>query len=125
GLPALSPYQPVRHAIDQRLPGRLDEVVADADGLPGVLAVGQLDQDSDHRVGAVSGLQDADAVVDQVELLDDGVGLYDRAPQGTVERVDRAVALRGDDHALVTGTQLDGGLGHGFLAGAGVGDHPP
>ena len=69
----------------------------DADGDPRRLAVGGLDEHPGDRVGAVALVEDAHLVVDQLELRDLRVGLPDRLAQRLVERVDRAVALAGDD----------------------------
>ena len=95
--------QPEREPVDQRAPGRLDDVVADADGDPRRLAVGGLDEHPGDRVGAVALVEDADLVVDQLELHDLGEGLADRGAQRLVERVDRPVALAGDDVAARPG----------------------
>ena len=92
--------QAVRQRIEQGLPRRLDDVGADADGDPGVLAVGRLDQHPRDRVGAVALVEDPDPEVDQVEPRDVGIELLDRLPQRVVERVDRAVALADDGEAL-------------------------
>ena len=88
-------------------------------------AVGGLDEHPGDRVGAVALVEDAHLVVDQLELRDLRVGLADRLAQRVVERVDRAVALAGDDVAGALGAQLDGGLGDGLVAGPGLGDDPP
>ena len=80
------------------------------------LAVGGLDQHPGDRVGAVALVEDADLVVDQLELRDLRVGLPDRLPQRVVERVDRTVALAGRDDPGAAGAQLDGRLRHRLVA---------
>ena len=99
---------------------------ADADGDPRRLAVGGLDQHPGDRVGAVALVEDPHLVVDQLELRDLRVGLPDRLAQRVVERVDRAVALAGDDVPHAAGAQLHGRLGDRLVAAArSLGDHPP
>ena len=117
--------QPVRHAVDQRPPRRLDDVGADADRDPGRGAVAGLDQDPGDRVGAVALVEDPHLVVDQLELRDLRERLADRLAQRLVERVDRAVALAGHDVAHPLGPQLHRRLRHRLVAGPGLGDHPP
>ena len=112
--------------VDQRAPRRLDHVVADADGDPRRLAVAGLDQHPGDRVGAVALVEDAHLVVDELELRDLGERLADRGAQRLVERVDRAVALAGDDVAHALGLELHRRLGDGLRRRRlGLGDHPP
>ena len=70
--------QPEGEAVDQRAPGRLDHVGADADRDPRRLAVAGLDQHPGDRVGAVALVEDPHLVVDQLELRDLREGLADR-----------------------------------------------
>ena len=96
-------HQAVGDAVDQRLPGRLDDVAGHADRLPRRRAVGGLDEHAGHGVGAVGGVEDAHPEVDQLELVELGVGRRQGAAQRVVERVDRAVALAGRDDPLAAG----------------------
>jgi hypothetical protein len=70
-------------------------------------------------------VDDADLVVDELELLDLGVGLADRLAQRVIQCVDRAIALPGSDDARATGPQLDRRLRERFTTRPGVGDDPP
>ena len=95
------------------------------DGVPLGLVVAGLHQHPGDRVGAVRALEDADLVVDQVELGQVGVGPLERGAQRPVERVDRTVALAGRDQPLALGLQLDGGLARDGAVRAPLDDHPP
>src|SRR6195952_6026627 len=113
----LVPPQPEGEAVEQGAPGGLDHVVADPDGDPGAGAVGGLDQHAGDRVGAVPLVEDADLVVDQLELHDLGVELLDRLAQRVVQGVDRAVALPDRDDARTASQQLHRRLGDRLVAG--------
>ena len=75
--------------VDQRSPGLVLE----------------LDQHARHGVGAA--LEDADLVVDELEVLDYRLVLAEVLAQRLVERVDRAVAFGGRDQLLVADLDLD------------------
>src|SRR6185503_17697926 len=60
--------QAVGHGVDQGLPGGFDDVGVHADGLPGRLTVGGLHEYARDGVRAVRGVDDAHAVVDELEL---------------------------------------------------------
>ena len=86
------------------------------------LAVGGVEQDPGDRAGAVGFVEDADLVVGQLDVGEVRVAVGDRAAQGAVEGVDRAVAL-GDAHvALAVDLDLDRRLGLDLAAGALLGD---
>ena len=83
----------------------------DPDRAPLALAVGGVEQDPGDRAGAVGFVEDADLVVGQLDLGQVRVAVGDRAAQGLVERVDRAVALGDADVALAVDLDLDRRLG--------------
>src|SRR5690606_1016032 len=114
------PAQAVGEGVDQGAPGRLDDVVAHADGDPAGLAVAGLDQHPGDRVGAVALVEDAHLVVDQLELGDRRPRLLDRLPQRLVEGVDWSVALTGADDAGIPGAQLHRRLGDRLLPRPGL-----
>ena len=66
------PDQAVGHALDEGVPGGLDDVSRHAHGLPRGLAVGGLDEHAGDGVGAVRGIEDAHPEVDQLELVELG-----------------------------------------------------
>ncbi len=70
-------------------------------------------------------LQDADLVVDELELGELRVEPLQRHPQRPVQRVDRAVALRRGDDPLALGPQLDRGLVGVGAVRAVLDDRPP
>ena len=74
---------------------------------PGPIA--ELDQDAGDGVGAA--LEDADLVVDELEVLDQILVLAEILAQRHVEGVDRAVALGRRDQHLVADPDLDDRLG--------------
>ena len=63
------PHQRVGHTVHQRLPGRLDDVVRRPRRSPTLLAVGQSGSELWSPRRSRGRVEDADAVVDQVELL--------------------------------------------------------
>ena len=111
--------------VDERLPGGGDDVLPDADRAPTVLAVGGVDQHARDRVGALGLVEDADLVVDELDVPQVRVDLADRVAQRGVERVDRAVALGGADVALAVDPDLDRRLGLDLAVGALLDDHAP
>src|SRR5918995_3761751 len=114
----------VLERIDQRLPGRLDDVLRDADRAPFALPVGGVEQHPGDSPGAVVLVEDADLVVGQLDLGQVRVAVGDRLAQGPVQRVHRAVALGGANVALALHPDLDRGLGHHLAVLALLGDHP-
>src|SRR3954447_25812488 len=111
--------------VDERLPRRRDHVLVDADRAPHVLAVGGVDEHAGHRAGAVALVEDADLVVDELDVAQVRVDLGDRGAQGGVERVHRAVALGGADVALAVDPNLDRRLGLDLSVRALLDDHAP
>ena len=95
--PARPTDQAVGHALDEGVPGGLDDVPCHAHGLPRGLAVGGLDEHAGDGVGAVRGIEDAHSEVDQLELVELGVGRGERLAQRVVERIDRCCPPRRDD----------------------------
>src|SRR5215211_641938 len=59
-------------AVDQRLPRGFDDVAGNSHGFPGRRPVARLDQDAGRRVRTVRRVQDAHAVVDELEPLELG-----------------------------------------------------
>ena len=89
------------------------------------LAVGGVDEHARRRAGAVVLVEDADLVVDELDVLEVRVDLADRVAQRGVERVDRAVALGGAHVALAVDPDLDRRLGLDLAVGALLDDHAP
>ena len=112
----------VLQRVDQRLPGGLDDVLRDADRAPLALAVGGVEQDPGDGAGAVVLVEDPDLVVGQLDVGQVRVAVGDRAAQGAVERVDRAVALGDAQVALAVDLDLDRRLGLDLAAGPLLGD---
>ena len=77
------------------------------------------------ELGAVRALQDADLVVDQLQLGELRVDPLQAHAQRPVQRVDRAVALGGGDDPLALGPQLHGRLVGVRAVGAVLDDRPP
>ena len=71
----------VRQRVDERLPGRGDDVLGDADRAPDVAAVGGVDEHARRRAGAVVLVEDADLEVDELDVLQVRVDLADRVAQ--------------------------------------------
>src|SRR5665647_3807853 len=117
--------QAVRDPVDQGDPAGLDDVRRHPDRLPGGGPVRGLDEYPGHGVCSVGGIQDADPEVDQLELVQLGVGARKGLSQSVVQRVDRAVALSGGQDAFTPHGELDRGLGHRLPFACGVGDDPP
>ena len=115
----------VLQRVHERLPRRGDDVLVDADRAPHVLAVGGVDEHARDRAGAVALVEDADLVVDELDVAQVRVDLGDRVAQRGVERVDRPVALGGADVALAVDPDLDRRLGLDLAVGALLDDHPP
>ena len=91
--PSLIGLEGVLQRVDEGLPGGLDDVLRDADRPPLPLAVGGVEQDAGDGAGAVALVEDPDLVVGQLDVGEVRVAVDDRAAQGPVEGVDRAVAL--------------------------------
>ena len=70
------------------------------------------------------GIQDADLVVDELDVGQVRMQLADRVAQGAVEGVDRTVALGRADVAASFDPDLDRRLGLDVAVGALLGDHP-
>src|SRR3954470_1863137 len=111
--------------VDQGLPAGLDHVLRDADRTPGVGPVGGVQQHPRHGARRLGLVEDADLVVDQLDVGEVRIRLGDRRSQRGVERVDRAVALRGLDVALALDPDLDRGLGLDPAVLALLGHDPP
>ena len=90
-----------------------------------VVAVGGVEQHARDRAGRLPLVEDADLVVDELDVAQVRIGLGDRLAQRGVERVDRAVALRGADVALAIDPDLDGRLGLNLAVLALLGHHAP
>src|SRR6266487_2215417 len=87
--------QAVADGVVQGQPGGLDDVRVHPDGGPLATAVAGLDEDPGDRVRPVSTVQDAHLVVGQLDGGQLRVERLQRAAQGPVQRVHRAVALAG------------------------------
>ncbi len=110
-------------AIQQRLPGGVDDVFADADGAEEAVGGAEFDDDSDFGGGGLSGVDDADFVIDEAEGIEGGEVLGEGAAEGVVEGVHRAVAFGGGvDFAVLHGEGEGGFGGGGVFAGAVDGD---
>ena len=101
----------VDDALLERPPGRLDDVGADPDRRPVVLAVGGIEEHPGDRAGRSGAVEDAHLEVGEVDPLERRVGAVEGGPQRLVDGVDRAVALGGLDVALVADPHLDRRLG--------------
>jgi hypothetical protein len=111
--------------VDQRVPRRGDDVLVHADRAPQLLAVGRVEQHARHRAGALGLVEDADLVVDELDVGEVRVDLGDRRAQRGVQGVDRAVALGGAHVALAVDPDLDGRLGLDLAVGALLDDAAP
>src|SRR5215218_6683088 len=104
------PEEAVVDAVGQGFPGGGDDVFGDADGGPFGVGVGGGDQDAGDGAGAGAAVEDADLVVDQVDVLELGVAGGQGAAQGLVEGVDGADALAGGQDPLAVDEQAHGRL---------------
>src|SRR5215210_271909 len=100
----------VLEAVHERLPARLYDVLADADGSPDALAVRGVYEDAGRGGCRAVLVEDADLVVGEVYLPElRVVGAYG-LPERPVQRVHGAVSLGGGDHALALHEELYRGL---------------
>src|ERR1700692_1398720 len=98
--------QLVHDRIHQRLERGVDDVARDADRGPMLAGlVLALDQHAGDRLGAA--VEDAHAIVREIEALDVFLVLAEILAQREVERVDRAVALGGGDQVGAVDRDLD------------------
>ena len=111
--------------VDQRVPAGLDHVLVDADRAPRVGAVGGVEQHARGGAGRLPLVEDADLVVDELDVAQVRVALADRGAQRAVERVHRAVALGDADVALPVDPDLDRRLGLDAAVLALLRDHAP
>ena len=111
--------------VHERVPARLDHVLVHADRAPGVRAVGGVEQHARDRRRRLGLVEDADLVVDELDVGEVRIGLGDRVAQRLVERVHGAVALGGAHEALALDPDLDRGLGHHPAVLALLGHHAP
>src|SRR6185437_2465883 len=95
--------QTVGDGVDDRGPGRGDDVLLDADRGPVLLAVAGLDQHARARGRAMVAFEDAYLVVDQLEPRQFWVKLAEGLAQGSVECVNRSVALPRSNDPLALG----------------------
>src|SRR5690242_15814313 len=86
-LAGLSPSDAhaVLERVDERLPGGLDDVLRHADRAPHLIAVGSIEQHPGNRAGALGLVEDAHLEVDQVDVAQVWMDLYERLPERTVE----------------------------------------
>src|SRR5262245_28859216 len=99
------PHELVDDRIHQRLERGADDVGRDPDRGPALPSlVLALDQDARHRLGAA--IENAHAVVGQLEPADIALILAQVLAQGKVERVDRPVAFRRRDQRFAVDLQL-------------------
>src|SRR5215210_7484342 len=103
----------VLEAVHERLPARLYDVLADADGSPDALAVRGVYEDAGRGGCRAVLVEDADLVVGEVYL-----------PELPVQRVHGAVSLGGGDHALALHEELYRGLRGRQAVCAFLGDDP-
>ena len=92
--------QLVLERVDQGQPARLDDVLADADRAPDVVAVAPLDHDAHPGGRPGPGVDDAHLVIDQLHLRQARVERLQRLAQRAVEGVHRAVAFADRVHHL-------------------------
>src|SRR4029077_18305143 len=98
--------QLVDDRIHQTLERRVDDVGRDADRGPALAGlVLALDQHARDSLGAA--VEDAYPIVGEIEGIDIFLILAKVLAQREVYRVDRAVALRGRDHAVAVDRHLD------------------
>ena len=127
---AVAEEQAVDQRVVQRLPRRLDDVLAHADGRPRALAVGGVEQHPGDGAGALVGVEHPHLVVGEVHR---GRAPGTRSPSALRSAVSSALtgplpsAVAID--ALAVDVHLDGGLGGDAAAVRGervvvVGDHP-
>ena len=90
-----------------------------------LVAVGGVEQHARGRAGRLPLVEDADLVVDELDVAQVRQALADRGPQRAVERVHRAVALGRAHEALGADPELDRRLGLDAPVGALLGDHAP
>ena len=101
----------VLDAVDQGLPGGVDDVLRDADRAPEAILVAGLDDDADPGRRTGLGVDHADLVVDQAHVPQGRVEPLQALAQGRVQGIDRAVAFADHVLDLVAHAQLDRGLG--------------
>src|SRR6516164_2962909 len=100
------PHELVDDRIHQRLERGVDDVGRDADrgpALPGLILA--LDQDAGHRFGAA--IENAHAVVGELEPADIALILAQVLAQRQIERVDGPVAFRRRDQRFAFDLHLD------------------
>src|ERR687895_2999583 len=123
-LPAPGQHAPLER-VHEGLPARLDDVLGDADRAPGVGAVAGVEQHARDRSRALPLVENAHLEVHELDVAQVRVALADGVAQRLVERVDRAVPLRGPDVALAVDPDLDRGLGLHPPVGALLHDRAP
>src|SRR3954452_5642432 len=111
--------------VHEGVPAGLDDVLADADGAPGVRAVRGVEQHARHGARRLLLVEDADLVVDELDVGEVRIGLRDGRAQGGVKRVHGAVALGAPDVALAVHPDLDRRLRLHPPVLALLGDHAP
>src|SRR5271157_1226287 len=62
----------VSNAIHQSLPTSLDQVLGNAHGSPGVMTIAGFDEHSNHGVGGAFGVQHANFIIGQADVLNAG-----------------------------------------------------
>src|ERR1051326_4540729 len=83
-LPSLIHEQLVLHAVHESLPACLDDIFADADRPPLILAVSRFDQHARLRGGAFLAADDAHLVIGQPQCLERGIRIDQRGAEGVV-----------------------------------------
>src|SRR5262249_46986602 len=100
------PHELVDDRIHQRLERGIDDVGRDADRGPALAGlILALDQDAGHRLGAT--IENAHAVVGQLEPADIALILPEILAQSEIERVDGSVAFGGRDQRFAVDLHLD------------------
>ena len=89
------------------------------------VAVGRVEQHARRRAGRLPLVEDADLVVDELDVAQVRQALADRGAQRAVQGMHGAVALGGAHEALRADPELDRRLGLHAPVGALLGDHAP
>ncbi len=111
-IEACESVEGVDHRVGQRLPARLDDVLADADRGPTAIAV-RTHRSSTRVTAWVPLIESRIRTLKSVSLTlgQHGEALAHGRPERSVEGVDRTVAFTGGDDPFAVDDQLDDGIG--------------
>src|SRR3954463_3019161 len=90
-----APEHPRLQGVHERVPARLDHVLVHADRPPRRFAVGGVEQHAGRGARRLPLVEDADLVVDELDVAQMRQSLADRGPQRAVESNDRTAARSG------------------------------